>query len=226
MGGGGFGRNPKARFIERYVLEQSKKERPNVLFLPTACGENYGYIMRFYECFSGLNCNPSHLHLFERTPNLKSLIAKQDIIYVGGGNTKSMLAVWKEWKLDQLLLKAYEKGTILCGVSAGAICWFEKCVTDSWASNLNIIDGLGFLEGNCCPHYDGEKDRRPTVLNYLETEALPNCLAIEDEAALHFKDGKIFRAVDFGRGKSAYRVKREGADILEHKISALELRSN
>jgi dipeptidase E len=224
IGGGGFGRNPKARLIEKYILDQCPKENPNILFIPTASAEDSQYTVNFYQCFSGLDCNPSHLNLFARTPNLKSLIAKQDIIYVGGGNTKSMLGVWKEWKLDQLLLKAYEKGTILCGVSAGAICWFEKGVTDSWASHLNLIDCLGFLEGTCCPHFDGEKDRRPSVHAFLETEAIPNCLAIDDNAALHFKDGKIYSAINFGKDKGCYRVKKEGADILEHKISAVVLK--
>ena len=168
IGGGGFGRNPNHRLIENYILKQSDKETPNILFIPTASAEDKSYIVNFYACFSKLNCRPRHLNLFERTPRLEGLFNKADIIYVGGGNTKSMLAVWREWKIDKLLLKAYKQGTILSGVSAGAICWFDKGVTDSWASNLNLLDCLGFLEGNCCPHYNSEKDRRPSVQNFIE----------------------------------------------------------
>ena len=109
IGGGGFGRNPNQRVIEKYIIEQSNIERPNVLFIPTASAEDKSYIVNFYSCFNGLNCNPSHLNFFQRTPRIDSLINSADIIYVGGGNTKSMLAVWREWKLDKLLMKAYKK---------------------------------------------------------------------------------------------------------------------
>ena len=131
IGGGGFGRNPNNPIIEKYIVDQSAKENPNVCFIPTASAEDKQYTVNYYTAFTKLNCNPIHLNFFTRTPRLDSLINKQDIIYVGGGNTKSMLAVWREWKLDKLLLKAYNRGAILCGVSAGAICWFDKGVTDS-----------------------------------------------------------------------------------------------
>ena len=144
--GGGFGRNPRHNKIEKYILNQSDISNPNILFIPTASAENDNYIVNFYDCFSKLNCQPNHLNLFKRTPRLDGLINKADIIYVGGGNTKSMLGVWREWKLDILLKKAYLNGKILCGVSAGAICWFDNGITDSWASNLNVINCLGLFE--------------------------------------------------------------------------------
>ena len=139
IGGGGFGRNPNHMKIEQYILGQSGKETPNVVFIPTASAEDKGYIVNYYSCFSKLDCEPGHITFFQRTPRLDSIINKADVIYVGGGNTKSMLAVWREWKLDKLLLKAYNKGKILCGVSAGAICWFQQGITDSWVSNLNVM---------------------------------------------------------------------------------------
>ena len=122
IGGGGFGRNPNHRKIEKYILDLTGKEKPNIVFFPTASAEDKGYIVNYYKCFTKLNCDPSHVTLFQRTPRLDSIINKADVIYVGGGNTKSMLAVWREWKLDKLLLKAYNQGKVLCGVSAGAIC--------------------------------------------------------------------------------------------------------
>ena len=173
------------------------EKKPNILFIPTASAEDKSYTVNFYSCFNGLDCNPSHLNLFQRTPRIEGLINKADIIYVGGGNTKSMLAVWKEWKLDKLLFKAYNEGTVLAGVSAGAICWFDTGITDSWASNLNYIDCLGILPGSCCPHYDSEKDRRPSVHKFIEHEKIKSVYAIEDGAAMHFKDDAPYKNISF-----------------------------
>ena len=123
------------------------KENPNICFIPTATGDDEAYKVNFYSTFSQLNCTPSHLDFFKRTAKLEDIIFPQDIVFVGGGNTKSMLAVWKEWGLVQILKEAYEAGTIMCGVSAVAICWFEKGITDSWADELKFIDCLGFVSG-------------------------------------------------------------------------------
>ena len=112
--------------IEQYILDQSDKDAPNICFIPTATGDNEAYKVSYYATMTKLNCNPTHLDFFKRTPDLEKLIQKQDVIFVGGGNTKSMLAVWRDWGLDKILKKAYESGTIMSGVSAGAICWFEN----------------------------------------------------------------------------------------------------
>jgi len=197
IGGGGFGRNPNHRKIEKYILELTEKERPNVVFLPTASAENQDYIIKFYKCFTKMSCEPSHVIFFQRTPRLDSIINKADVIYVGGGNTKSMLAVWQEWKLDKLLLKAYNNGKILCGVSAGAICWFEQGITDSWASNLNVMDCLGFLPEMACPHYQEEKDRKPEVHKMLKQGKCGPGWAIDGGAAIHFKNGKYYKSIQF-----------------------------
>ena len=163
IGGGGFGRTVKDLRIEEYILSLSKKEKPNICFIPTATGDNDSYKVNYYDVFTKFNCNPTHIDFFKRTIDLSSHIPKQDIVFVGGGNTKSMLAVWKDWGLDVLLRNAYESGTVMSGVSAGAICWFEKGITDSWAYDLAVMDCLGFVTGVCCPHYDEEPARRPLV---------------------------------------------------------------
>ena len=223
IGGGGFGRNPNQPIIEKYIIEQSNKEKPNICFIPTASAEDKAYTVNFYSAFSKLKCSPSHINLFQRTLSLRSIINKQDIIYVGGGNTKSMLAVWKEWKLDALLLKAYNRGTILCGVSAGAICWFEKGVTDSWASNLNVMDCMGFLKGCCCPHYNGEKDRKPSVEKFLKDSTINSCYALDDGSALHYKNGVIHTAVSFFKDANAYEVILGNNNIKHTKIKNITL---
>ena len=215
IGGGGFGRNPNQRIIEKYIIDQSSVNKPNILFIPTASAEDKSYTVNFYSCFNGLNCNPSHLNLFQRTPRIEGLINKADIIYVGGGNTKSMLAVWKEWKLDKFLIKAYNKGTVLAGVSAGAICWFDTGITDSWASNLNYIDCLGILPGSCCPHYDSEKDRRPSVHKFIEQEKIKSVYAIEDGAAIHFVDDAPYKNLSFFKDSKVFFVDKKNSIIQE-----------
>ena len=215
IGGGGFGRNPNQRIIEKYIIDQSSESRPNVLFIPTASAEDKSYTVNVYSCFNGLDCNPSHLNLFQRTPRIEGLINKADIIYVGGGNTKSMLAVWKEWKLDKLLFKAYNKGTVLAGVSAVAICWCDTGITDSWASNLNYIDCLGILPGSCCPHYDSEKDRRPSVHKFIEQEKIKSVHAIEDGAAIHFVDDAPYRNISFFKNSNVFFVDKQNSIIQE-----------
>ena len=215
IGGGGFGRNPNQRIIEKYIIDQSNESKPNILFIPTASAEDKSYTVNFYSCFNGLNCNPSHLNFFQRTPRIEGLINKADIIYVGGGNTKSMLAVWKEWKLDKLLIKAYNKGTVLAGVSAGAICWFDTGITDSWASNLNYIDCMGVLSGSCCPHYDSEKDRRPSVHKFIEQEKLKSVYAIEDGAAIHFVDDAPYKNISFLENSKVFFVDKQNSIVQE-----------
>tara|TARA_B100000470_G_C19705906_1_gene353170 strand:- start:201 stop:902 length:702 start_codon:yes stop_codon:yes gene_type:complete len=218
IGGGGFGRNPNQPIIEKYIVEQSEKNKPNVCFIPTASAEDKAYTVNFYTAFSKLNCQPIHINFFQRTPSLRSIINKQDIIYIGGGNTKSMLAVWREWKLDQLLVKAYNRGAILCGVSAGAICWFEKGVTDSWASNLSVMDCLGFIGGCCCPHYNGEKDRKPSVEKFILEKKIDSCFALDDGSALHFKDGQLHTAISFINDAHAYEVDCKNGKIVHNTI--------
>ena len=203
IGGGGFGRNPGEGIIEEYILKQTKKKRPNICFIPTATGDNEAYKVNYYATFSKLNCNPTHLDFFKRTPDLKRLIADQDAIFVGGGNTKSMLAVWREWQLDKILKKAYKNGTVMSGVSAGAICWFQNGVTDSWDSNLQIMPCMNFIKGTCCPHYDEEPERKPTVKKLISNNKVKSIYAVDGGAALHIKNEKNFKSVSFKKHKNA-----------------------
>ena len=217
IGEGGFGRNLKHNKIDKYILEQTEKENPNVIFIPTANAEDKEYIINFYSCFSKLNCKPSHITFFQRTPRLDGIINKADVIYVGGGNTKSMLAVWREWKLDKLLLKAYNKGKILCGVSTGAICWFQQGITDSWASNLNILDCLGFLPGMCCPHYQEEPERRPSVHKFLKKRKSLSGYAVDSGSAVHFKNENYHKSIQFYQDSFVYYVSCEYGKVIEDK---------
>ena len=220
IGGGGFGRNPGNGIVEQYILDQSNSKKPNICFIPTATGDDESYKVSYYATLSKLNCNPTHLDFFKRTPDLEKLINGQDIIFVGGGNTKSMLSVWREWGLDKILKNAYQNGTIMSGVSAGAICWFEKGVTDSWAEKLKIMDCMGFIKGNCCPHYDEEPERKPSLSKFIETKEISNCYAIEGGCALHIKNDEVHSAISFKGKKNSYLVEQLNNKIIETKLPA------
>ena len=223
IGGGGFGRNPGEGIIEEYILNQTKKKRPNICFIPTATGDNEAYKVNYYATFSKLNCNPTHLDFFKRTPDLKRLIADQDVIFVGGGNTKSMLAVWREWQLDKILKKAYKNGTVMSGVSAGAICWFQNGITDSWDSNLQIMPCMNFVKGTCCPHYDEEPERKPTVKELISKNKVKRIYAVDGGAALHIKNEKNFKSVSFKNYKNAYEVTIDKNNVIENSFRKFSL---
>ncbi len=225
IGGGGFGRNPGDGVIEQYILDQTGKEKPNICFIPTATGDNEAYKVNYYSTFSKLNCNPIHLDFFKRTPDLEQLIPQQDAIFVGGGNTKSMLAVWKDWNLDKLLKDAYEKGVVMSGVSAGANCWFERAVVDSWEEDLRVIDCMGFVKGNCCPHYDEEPQRRPAVKKFLKDGIMESCYSVEGNCALHIKNDDEYLSVDFGKEKNTYIVSIDDDKVKEAAFNRLSIRT-
>ena len=219
MGGGGFSMEPDNPALDRYVLDLARHQNPSVCFLATASGDADTYITAFYTAFAKLPCRPTHVPLFARTPDLKSVLLEQDVIYVGGGNTKSMLAVWREWGMPDLLRSAWESGTVLAGVSAGAICWFETGLTDSSGTGLYPLSGLGFLSGACCPHYDGEAERRPGLHKLIEGGAIRTALALDDGAAAHFVNGLLANVVSSRPRARAYRVEQMNGHAVETALN-------
>lgn len=211
MGGGGFSMDPDNPALDRYIIEQTGKDQPCVCFLPQASGEAQDYIVNFYTAFLALNTIPSHLSLFRpHTADIEGFLMKQDLIYVGGGNTRSMLALWREWGIDTILRAALEKGTVLAGLSAGAICWFEQGITDSIPGTLTAIDCLGFLPGSCSPHYNGELARRPNFQRMIASGELKPGIALDDFAAGHYVDGHLRRVISARPRAQGYRVERTG----------------
>ena len=133
-------------------------------------------IARFYDSFKKLECDPTHLSVFALpTRDLGSFVSDMDVIYVGGGNTKNLLCLWREWKLDQYFKTANENGTVLAGLSAGAICWFDEGLTDSISGKLTRLKCLGWLSGSCSPHFDSEVERRRYFLKRLKVK---KCLLV------------------------------------------------
>ncbi len=223
IGGGGFGRDTSLNLIEKYILSLSIKASPRICFLPTATGDNDTYIVRFYSVFTRLNCIPSHIDFFKRTIDINDHIMNQDIIFVGGGNTKSMLAVWNDWGMHKILKYAYENGVIMSGVSAGAICWFTSGITDSWENELQILPCLDFIKGTCCPHFDEEPSRIPYVEKILRESKIPSCVSIEGGSAMHFIDGMPFKNISFKDKKNTYNVFCEDNLIIKKAYPVLQL---
>jgi dipeptidase E len=207
LGGGGFSMEPVNRLLDDYILHLANKRRPKVCFVPTASGDSDTYVARFYRSFDSARCAPAHLPLFQgHLPDLKKFLCGQDVIYVGGGNTANMLAVWRVHAMDKALAAAWRAGVVLCGISAGGMCWFEGGITDSFGSRFRPLhDGLDFLRGAFCPHYDGEVERRPELYRQLR-RGFPPTLAADDGAALHFEGTRLVEAVSSRPQARAYRV--------------------
>ena len=206
LGGGGFSDGGDA--LDEFVLGLAGPARPRICFLPTATGDSADYVVRFYEAFRE-RAEPSHLELFGRPRrDIRDFLLAQDVVYVGGGNTANMLAIWRVHGVDAVLREAWERGIVLAGISAGSICWFEGGVTDSFGDELAPLPCLGFLPGSNCPHYDSEPQRRPTYRRLVDAGELPPGLAAEDGAGLHFVGAELAEAVAGRPDARAFRVER------------------
>jgi dipeptidase E len=212
MGGGGFSLRGIESPLNRFILECSGKEKPKVAFIPTASGENPEYVAAFTEAFNARGLENSWLSLFKpHTADLRSYLLAQDVIYVGGGNTKSLIALWRAWEVDNILHEAWEQGTVLCGSSAGMICWFEQGNTDSIPGKLTALPCLGWLSGSACPHYDGEPERRPSYQQMVARgEILPGHAA-DNGVGLYFVGKELREALSEVDGATAYRLERDGS---------------
>jgi dipeptidase E len=225
IGGGTFFGDPTNLACERYILKQTGRRRPSICFIPTASAEPADYIAKFYEAFTRLGAQPTVLRFFQRTPDLRQTLLNHDAIYVGGGNTRSMLAVWREWGLPAVLREAWRSGIVLAGASAGAICWFDCGVTDSWADVLKPLPCLGFLPGTCCPHYDGEVDRRPSLHAFVKRGQVPAALAFDDGAAGHFVGRRLHRVITWRPDARGYRVRLQRGRVVEQPLDVQRLRT-
>jgi dipeptidase E len=213
MGGGGFSMEPDNPLLDDHILDLARttrgRERPRVCFLATASGDTPGYIADFYAAMARRS-EASHLSLVVRTvDDIERHLLDQDVIYVGGGNTENMLAVWRVHGVDRALRAAWESGVVLAGLSAGSLCWFETGTTDSYGAGLApLSSGLGFLPGSHAPHYDGESTRRPHYQKLIAEGALPAGYAADDGVALVFRGTALDEVVASRPGARAYRVER------------------
>ncbi len=213
MGGGGFSMEPDNPLLDDYTLDLARtargRERPRACFLGTASGDTPGYIADFYAALARRS-EASHLSLFVRTvDDIERYLLDQDVIYVGGGNTENMLAIWRVHGVDRALRAAWESGVVLTGLSAGSLCWFETGTTDSYGAGLApLSSGLGFLLGSHAPHYDGESTRRSHYQRLIAEGVLPAGYAADDGVALVFRGRDLDEVVASRPGARAYRVER------------------
>ena len=223
MGGGGFSMEPDNPVLDDYVLALTGKDRPKVCFVPTASGDAPDYISKFEDVLSD-RAETAVLRLFTREhSDLRSFVLAQDVIYVGGGSTANLLAVWRTHGLPEVFAEAADNGTVLAGISAGMNCWFEASVTDSFGPGLApLADGLGFLPGSACPHYDGEELRAGTFRG-LVAEGFPAGYAADDGCGLLFEDGELTDVVASRPGADGYRVELVDGEVRETSLEATYL---
>jgi dipeptidase E len=217
MGGGGFLADPSS-LLDELIVSLSPASRPRVCYVPTPAGDSDRSIAAFFEAFSRLDCEPSCLRLFGTPERPIEHLAGQDVVYVSGGNTANALAIWRLHGVDRALRDAWGRGAVLGGVSAGANCWFECSVTDSFGRALGPLrDGLGILSGSFCPHYDGEERRRP-VYRALVDDGFPAGHAADDGAALHFVGTELREVVASLSGAQGYRVEPASETPIEPRL--------
>lgn len=221
LGGGGFSDEPDNHLLDDYILAQCMKPSPKICFIPTASGDAQGYIDMFYQAFQRWPCQASHVSLFRgHTDRLEAFVMAQDILYVGGGNTRNMLALWREWGLDQMIRNAYARGTILCGVSAGSICWFDYGLTDSIPNHNTALPCLGLIPGSNSPHFSSQPDRRQAFASLIRTGRMPPGIAADDCCALHYVDARLYKVVASRPNAHAYSFRRIDDQITETKMPA------
>lgn len=218
IGGHGVSFDPDNLLMEEFILSlassRDASSAPRVCFIATASGDSESNVAAFYRKFNQLECRPIDLPLFgRRVDDLEQFILEQDVVYVGGGSTANLMAVWRVHGLDRLLERAWREGAVLCGVSAGMNCWFSSSVTDSFSTTelAGLRDGLGLIPASSCPHYDGEERRRPTYRRLVGAGELPAGWAAEDDAALVFEGQELREVVATRPEARAYRVQL-GAD--------------
>ncbi len=224
FGGGGFSMESGNPLLDDYVLGLSGTERPKVCFLPSASGDADHYIVRFYRAFPADRCEASHISLFRREQgpaDLRDHLLEQDLIYVGGGSVVSMLGVWRAHGIDTILREAWERGVVLCGLSAGSLCWFADAVT-GFHGEPRAVEGLGLLPFSNCVHYEPGSDRRLAYHDFIRAGMRPG-YAAEDGAALHFVGTELSRVVASRPAARGYRLDAAGERVVEMRIATAYL---
>lgn len=215
------GGNFDTRWI-RLLAGLTGKKRPRLLYLPTAVGDDNAACLRWFERCAPLNVEASVQKLFidslTQTRSWAEVILGVDGIVASGGNTLNQQAIWRAHGLDLLLRRAWQQGIVLGGASAGGLCWFESGSTDSRPQALSIVQGLGFLKGSHCPHYDSEPGRRPQYQALIASGQLPPGYACDDAAGLLFEGRRLARVIAMQDGAQAYRVSRRGTVAVERAL--------
>jgi peptidase E len=218
MGGGGFLAGDPSSPLDDLLVSLAPRRRPRTVFLPTAAGDSERAIDAFHETFARRDCEPEHVTLFGIPDHPAVRVAPADVVVVSGGNTANLLALWRLHEIDGALRHAWERGAALGGVSAGANCWFEACVTDSFSAELDgLEDGLGLLAGSYCSHFDGEERRRPAYTR-LVAGGFPAGIACDDGAAAVYQGTELVEVVADRPGARGYRVSAAGEEPIATRV--------
>src|SRR5437016_5594096 len=223
LGGGGFSMEKDGSALDDYTLSLTASPRPRVCFLPTASGDADHYVVRFYRRFAS-DCDATHVSLFRRDQgtgledDLASHLLSQDLIYVGGGNVVSMLGAWRAHGLDDVLRQAWRSGIVLCGPSAGSLCWFQEALS-AFHGAPRGVRGLGLLPYSNCVHYDAEPERRAEYALFVG-DGMIEGFAVEDGVALHFRRKRVVGVVSSRRDGSAYHVRATADGVAQTPLQA------
>ncbi len=220
MGGGGFTMEPDNPVLDDHVLQLAGLREPRILFLPTASGDPTAQITAFHGRFGDRACRAEHLSLFRlhgSERSVREILLDQDVIYIGGGSMRNLLAIWRAHGLDEILVEAWEQGTVLAGLSAGAMCWFEGGITRS-SGPPQTIKGLGLLPGSLSVHADGEPERLPAFMEAIRSGKLPGGWAADDGVGLVFRGTELERAVSSRPGAGAMRLDAVDGELVRRRV--------
>ena len=217
IAGGGFG----TTFI-RYMASLTGKERPRLCYLPTASADRESGSIRWYQNCAPLNVTPfvqpSFISSYRMEQTWDEVLLSMDGIVVSGGNTLNQQAIWQAQGIDETLRKAWDRGIVLGGASAGSLCWFEEGTTDSRPKELTIVKCLGLLRGSHSPHYDAEGERRPVYQRLISSGQMKPGYACDNDAGIYFEDNEVARVVHTREGASVYYVSMVGGQIHEERL--------
>lgn len=221
IGGGGFTHESDPE-LEDFILDLCPVTRPRIGYIGAASHDNTGRIDLFYQRFSDIAGSTSHLLQNESIQTATDWVARQDIIYVGGGDTGHLLRCFRQTGLDSILAAAANSGKILAGVSAGAVCWYEFALSDSGGNGLAPLPGLGLVAGSCCPHYSSEPERQQAYQQQIANGSMPGGLAIDDGVAVLIRPGQLPLAWSAREGACAYIVENKADTTITTAVTLLE----
>lgn len=221
LGGGGFSDQPDNLLLDEYILLQTNKAKPKILFLPTAGGDHPEYVEKFYRAFKKLNCKPSHLELSKKTYSYKyieRIVMSHDAVFVGGGSPRFLMQVWRKCGMDKIIRRAWAEGVVLSGMSAGAICWYKDGFKNPVPGVWRRIKCLGLLEGSFCPHYNTQGELRKAYRKMVSKGEISGGYGVQDGVALHYIGNELKYIISSNHGAKAFLVKKSGFRVTEKVI--------